>query len=288
LARERGDIDRAISLLAEGAVLQKRATDMWPTNPHFINSFYAFHRNMVDACLRDGRYDDAAKFAEMLVDTFPDRLQACHEAGELMLRCAKGVDQRANGEDAVQGGASGDAASGYRRRAHELIAQAHEARIRDPDATSQFARFLVTCTDESFRDPPKAAQLAESVVQAAPQRWGAWLTLALARYRLGDWEAADDALGQLTQYVPYAPSNPDVRALLAMVRWQQGRREEARQWKESSRSRRDRSFAPDDQLGLTDEAKRLIHDAKSDEHDTRRRGADSKRCSVYPHEIAEV
>jgi tetratricopeptide (TPR) repeat protein len=112
-----------------------------------------------------------------------------------------------------------------------LVALAHNATDRTPDITERFAWFLVTCADESLRDPAGALEIAMAVAKEVPQRADAWLTMALAHYRLGDWQAADDAVQQALN-LPHQVAKMSVCdwLVLAMIRHQQGRADEARQW----------------------------------------------------------
>jgi tetratricopeptide (TPR) repeat protein len=196
-----------------------------------------------------GRPAAAAAAVERLVAAFPDRLQAYHEGAVRLLRCAA-LAETGNGAPLLAGPAvpsegpnstAGQASSGtetekYRQRAHELIAKAREAHQRTPDSVDHFAWFLLTCEDESFRDSPQALELAKTVVTDVPERGGAWLTLTLAEYRNGDWQAADEADQNSIKFSPGAKANAYDWALLSMIRAQQGRREDARQWRDKARS----------------------------------------------------
>ncbi|MFO0889211.1 MAG: protein kinase [Isosphaeraceae bacterium] len=77
-------------------------------------------------------------------------------------------------------------------------------------------------------DPSRGFELIQRAVELRPQNWGFWNTLGVAAYRLRDWQAADEALersmalhqgGEATDWF-----------FVAMVRWQQGRKDEARKW----------------------------------------------------------
>ena len=105
-----------------------------------------------------------------------------------------------------------------------------------------------------------ALELATAVAREIPERADPWLTLALARYRLGDWQAADDAV-QKALKLPHQVAKMSVCdwLVLAMIRHQQGRADEARQWHERVRH----WLANDDTdeqdiLRLAAEAKQLL------------------------------
>jgi Flp pilus assembly protein TadD len=117
----------------------------------------------------------------------------------------------------------------YYQRARELVAKAHTAPDRTPDAAERFARFLLTCPNESFRDPPRALELSKGVVEVVPERSGPWFILALAHYRNGNLQAADEAIQSSMKRSSSDEGNVCNRILLSMVRWKQGRTDEARQ-----------------------------------------------------------
>jgi uncharacterized protein HemY len=80
------------------------------------------------------------------------------------------------------------------------------------------------------RDAPRALELAKSVVNDVPERGGSWFTFALAHYRNGDWQSADDAVQHSIKLARDGDANTYNGLLLAMIRTQQGRTDEARQW----------------------------------------------------------
>jgi tetratricopeptide (TPR) repeat protein len=270
--RERGDTKRAMQLLGEAISLHKQSLDEWPTNPVAVNSLFIYYCHLGEVELQAGQHQAAAKTVETLVWAVPNQLRSYHYGAEQLLRCAALAEgetaavTRTSDADfakpAEMPAASDRAASAedYRRRARELVARAADAPIRTPDTTERFAWFLVTCADESLRDPRRALELATSVVQEVPRRGDAWLTLALAHYRLGDWQAADDAMQKATKLPHYVA---EMRVcdwlLLAMIRQQQGRSDEARQLYKKARDRlTDVHTDEEDVLRLAAEADALI------------------------------
>jgi uncharacterized protein HemY len=123
----------------------------------------------------------------------------------------------------------GESSESYRQRARELIAKAKEAPQRTPESIDRFAWFLLTCKDESLRDPRQALALAEAEVESDPERGGAWFTLALAHYRTGNWQAAADAVEKSIHHTRGGEANAYDWALRAMIHAQQGNLEQARQ-----------------------------------------------------------
>jgi hypothetical protein len=92
------------------------------------------------------------------------------------------------------------------------------------------------CQEKSFRDAPRALLLAKSAVDEAPERGDAWLTLALAHYRNGNLQAADDAVQHSIKRSRGDVAGTYNELLLAMIRRQQAREEEARQLHEKARA----------------------------------------------------
>ena len=101
--------------------------------------------------------------------------------------------------------------------------------MRSTVSQDHFAWFLLTCPDESFRDPQRALKLVKSVTATVPERLPAWRTLSLAHYRLGQWDDAETALQPLM--VGRSDHSLDAATLYvqAMIEWQLGERDEARQ-----------------------------------------------------------
>jgi len=67
------------------------------------------------------------------------------------------------------------------------------------DSQESAAWLLLTCPDARVRDFRRALDLAREAVKREPQEGINWCTLALARYRLGDWAEAIAAAMQVVQ-----------------------------------------------------------------------------------------
>lgn len=235
--RDQQETDRAMKLLDEAVDLENRALSLSPNNPVAADFLFQHYRNLSETYLEAGRHEAAAKEVETLVWAYPERLEACHFCAEILLRCAALADTREAhaGEESGRGSRTPrlpndqNASETYRKRAHELVAQACQASLRTPDSINAFARFLLVCSDDSFRDPRRALELAASVVKDIPQRADAWLTLGLAHYRLGQWQEARDAVQKSVKFAPSGLSEDHCR-LLSMISYRQGRNEEARRW----------------------------------------------------------
>jgi tetratricopeptide (TPR) repeat protein len=219
LVCQRGEFERGVKMFEDSIALQKRAFAVWRSDPAEHHCYRSTHFALAVASASAGRHVDASREVERLVTTCPDHLDSYHLGAELLLTCARILQ---DDDEAT--------AATYRSRARELVAQAHKSPSRTPDIINQFARFLLTCKDESFRDPARALPMAEHVVKDIPERGAAWHTLALARYRNGRWDAAEEALEQLVRHSVAGRPDGEHWLLLSMIRAREGRLDEARQW----------------------------------------------------------
>jgi uncharacterized protein HemY len=110
----------------------------------------------------------------------------------------------------------------------------------DPKYRHQFSLFLATFPDEKLRDARRAADLIQPVLEQQPDDAQAWLTLGIARCRLGEWKSAVEALNKTVKLRSGGDSNEWFYLALAQARL--GEKEQARtsyqravQWMEKNR-----------------------------------------------------
>jgi tetratricopeptide (TPR) repeat protein/predicted Ser/Thr protein kinase len=104
------------------------------------------------------------------------------------------------------------------------------ALILDPEdayADNNLAWALASAPEDPWFNPKRALELARKAVALNPADWAIWNTLGVAAYRVGDWETAYEALRKSNQISHGAGIDG---FFLAMTRWRQGKRDEARQW----------------------------------------------------------
>jgi tetratricopeptide (TPR) repeat protein len=97
---------------------------------------------------------------------------------------------------------------------------------RDPFGQYLFAWFLANIADPEMRDPVRAAEMAQTVVELVPEFGDSWITLGIAHYRAGDYQAAVDALEKGARLPTHYDSCPS-QFFWAMAQWRLGQQDEA-------------------------------------------------------------
>jgi WD40 repeat protein/serine/threonine protein kinase/tetratricopeptide (TPR) repeat protein len=148
----------------------------------------------------------------------------------------------------------------YRKELGEVLLQAGQYRdaiqlwraaamILPDDHANQnnLSWLLATAPDAKLRDATEAVRRAEKAVEMEPQNSGYWNTLGVARYRIGDWKAAVEALEKGRELRQgYLPA--DI-FFLAMAHWQQGEKEKAGKLFHEMVQWMDRNKPQDEELG---------------------------------------
>ncbi len=94
---------------------------------------------------------------------------------------------------------------------------------------ADYAWMLAATTDPGYRDPHRAIELANELIQNSPKVRDVWTTLGVAHYRAGAW---NDAIAALEKSEAAAPGlfTAVNGFFLAMAYWQLGEKEKAREW----------------------------------------------------------
>jgi tetratricopeptide (TPR) repeat protein len=124
----------------------------------------------------------------------------------------------------------------FRRRSlhqwEEALADYSQVIELDPkraDARDKLAWILLTCPNQTLRDPPRALTLAQEAVELEPDQGPYWNTLGVAHYRAGQWQKAIEALEESVRL--YEGRDLSFNAFfLAIAHWQRGERDVARRW----------------------------------------------------------
>jgi len=126
------------------------------------------------------------------------------------------------------------------RRASELYQREGEALPQG----WQLARFVATYYhDLANPDPREMLEMAEFGVEWNPQAHS-WHTLGMARYRVGDWPGAIDALKRSREIAPGGADAKDCFFFVAMAWWQLGDQEKARSWYNAAVKRLEEEINP--------------------------------------------
>jgi tetratricopeptide (TPR) repeat protein len=115
-----------------------------------------------------------------------------------------------------------------RRRAVEAFSEVVRLDPDNPQAVNNLAWYLACFPDPGVHDPRRAVALANEAVRLSPTKADYWNTLALARYRAGDWRGSIAAARTSTSLCN--GSEVSDWFILAMASWQVGEKEEARRW----------------------------------------------------------
>jgi tetratricopeptide (TPR) repeat protein len=103
-------------------------------------------------------------------------------------------------------------------------------RTRRPDdafLNNNLAWWLAICPARSYRNYPRAVELARKAVAVAPSSGRSWNTLATALYRTGDWDGSVAAALESMGF--FGASKPEDWLLVAACQWRLGRADRARQ-----------------------------------------------------------
>jgi serine/threonine protein kinase/tetratricopeptide (TPR) repeat protein len=96
---------------------------------------------------------------------------------------------------------------------------------------NNLAWFLLTASDVTLRNPPRALELAKKATELQPDTTGPRGTYGTARYRTGDWKGAIEDLEKVIRLrKPDSPLNAHEGFFIAMAHWQLGEKDRAREW----------------------------------------------------------
>jgi tetratricopeptide (TPR) repeat protein len=93
---------------------------------------------------------------------------------------------------------------------------------------NNWAWLLATCPDAAMRNPEEAVRQARRALELVPNDGNTWNTLGVAYFRLDDWDEAQSALYRSMELRNEGDGHDWF--FLAMIHWQRGRKERAREW----------------------------------------------------------
>jgi tetratricopeptide (TPR) repeat protein len=118
--------------------------------------------------------------------------------------------------------------SGRYREAAQSCREALELVPNEPKAHERLAEILANCPDPGLRDPAEAIRIATRGIELSPEDRHIRRALGMAHYRAGNWPAAVEAIRKSMELG--AGGEALDWLFLAMARWRQGDRDEARRW----------------------------------------------------------
>jgi serine/threonine protein kinase/tetratricopeptide (TPR) repeat protein len=248
--REMGDLDRAIAAYREaldghpdyrgaraqlvrtlerkgdmnGAIAELRAGIRF--GDHAVDHLY-----LGDALFRGGRRDEAIECYRKAIALEPKHGDAHYHLGLALLEQRKGLSK---------------AIASFQN----AIACYHWEIELHPDngfSRNGLAWFLVTCPYVPLRDPIEGVKQAQKAVELLPNYGNAWNTLGTAYYCARSWKEAIAALEKSMQL--HKGRDGYDWFYLAMVHWQLGDKEKARQWFDRAGQWMDKNMPKDKELG---------------------------------------
>jgi tetratricopeptide (TPR) repeat protein len=108
----------------------------------------------------------------------------------------------------------------------QILDQMKRISPEDADGLDTWAWLLATCPDPRLRDARRAVELAKRATTLAPKMGWYWVTLGAAHYRAGNWQAAVEALGNVSEV---SEGSAWISFLLAMAHAKLGHKDQARQ-----------------------------------------------------------
>jgi len=177
--------------------------------------------NLADTARLEGRLDNARKLAEEADALNQRTLGPEHPQTLFGLTILASV--------ARDQGRLDDARKGYEKA---LAALRRTLSARTPEVQrcmADYAWMLAATADPGYRDPHRAIELANELIQNSPKVRDVWTTLGVAHYRAGAW---NDAIAALEQSEAAAPGLLTAANgfLLAMAYCRLGEKEKGRKW----------------------------------------------------------
>jgi tetratricopeptide (TPR) repeat protein len=232
--RNGGDLEKAIEEVGEAARLR-------PDIPEFREYVALFVEATGDPERTEKAWRDC-------VDRFPGHGRGWRRLGDLLVN-------RGSFEDAIEA---------YEAAIEASSRGGDESRTELAVARNSLAWLLVTCPTQRLRDPSRAKRAAGAAVESFPEERSFWNTLGLALYRCGDLAGAVKALLESTRLDPAGGDAWDWY-VLAMARWRQGKRDEARVWYEKARVWHEARVGGDEELSrLRAEAQAMLDAGEDD------------------------
>jgi eukaryotic-like serine/threonine-protein kinase len=207
--------EEARALFEEALKGQVRA--LGPTNEETVLTMI----NLADTARLQGHFDEARKLAEEANGLNRRTLGPEHPQTLFGLTILSSI--------ARDQGSLDEARKGYE---NALAVLRHTLSARTPEVQrciDDYAWMLAASTDPGYRDPRRAIELANEVIENSPKVRDVWTTLGVAHYRAGAWKDAIAALEKSETTAPalFTAANG---FFLAMAYWQLGEKAKGHEW----------------------------------------------------------
>ena len=264
-----GNLSRATGRPADAEAPYRRAAGLFEALVVEVPGMVAYREDLAWNGYRLGQLLDGLGRPGDALDAYRRGLRAYGELAVLLPDKTDYREKQADGEATVavllcqRLDRASEAAEAY-GRALDLYQALAELPAATPAVRKKYllclrrlARLLVSSDDSQVADPKRAVQLAERAVALAPKDVDAWDSLGLARYRVGDWVAALQAIDSAVPLHPGGCGLDDFVAAMAHARL--GHRDQARRAYDRGVARTAESKSGDQELSrLRAEAAALL------------------------------
>jgi tetratricopeptide (TPR) repeat protein len=228
----KGELDKAERAYRSAIAIKEELGREFPNVPEYRATLAGITHNMGDMLTAKGELDkseqafrSAIAIKEELAQEFPNMPE---------YRSSLAASHQNMGDTLTAKGELDEAEQTYGSASailKELAAEYPEVsdyQMRLGASYFNLSWYFVTCVDPQLRDAGRAVELARKGVEAVPEHSDVRLTLGIAHYRTGDWQATVENMNKSIQL---QKDGGDSRQLffLAMAHWQLGEKDEAGQ-----------------------------------------------------------
>jgi tetratricopeptide (TPR) repeat protein/serine/threonine protein kinase len=222
--RNKGLLDEAVAEFQEAIRL----------DPDFATA----HNNLGNTYSRQGKVAESVPEYQQALRARPNDAMTRNNLGFALLQMGQLIEAETQLREAVRLKPDYALAHGnlgqtllQQEKHSEAAAEFREAirlKPNQPLAYVGLAWLLANSSQDEFRHPAQALEMAKKAVELAPGEGACWNTVGLAFYRVGDWKAAVEALKVSMQRRD--GGNGTDYFILAMAHRQLGDRDESRRW----------------------------------------------------------
>jgi serine/threonine protein kinase/Flp pilus assembly protein TadD len=214
-----GSYDEAEQVLRSAIELSQPLVDDFPELHSYRKTLRTIYESLAQTLFCERRFEEAEQAAR---DAFALSRAGGGGVAVTQYNLALIVYHRGNVQEAAD--LFRNSIERYDRTASELPTESPERRR----VLTVLHWMLTTCPLSQFHDPPRGLEIAKWLAQRDPELADSWAAMGIAQYRLGQFEAADQAFRKAIDLRGWA--DPYSCYFLSMSRSRQGDREDARHW----------------------------------------------------------